>query len=107
MATIDIKENDKIVKATFPVLHMSCASCAVSAESTVKAAEGVVDASVNYANATLSVEYLPGKTNAEKLQQAVQAVGYDLLIESEETQKETLEAMHEKNYSSLKQKTVW
>lgn len=107
MATIDIKENDKIVKATFPVLHMSCASCAVSAESTVKAAEGVVDASVNYANATLSVEYLLGKTDAEKLQQAVQAVGYDLLIESEETQKETLEALHEKNYRSLRQKTVW
>lgn len=107
MATIDIQENDKIVKATFPVLHMSCASCAVSAESTVKAAEGVVDASVNYANATLSVQYLPEKTNVEKLQQAVQAVGYDLLIESEETQKETLEALHEKNYRSLKQKTVW
>ena len=105
MTTKNIDE--EVVKASFPVLNMSCASCAVSAESTVKAAEGVVDASVNYANATLSVAYLPGKTNAEKLQKAVQAVGYDLLIESEDTQKETLEAIHEKNYRSLKQKTTW
>src|SRR5690554_489174 len=105
MTTKNIDE--EVVKASFPVLNMSCASCAASAESTVKAAEGVVDASGNYANATLSVAYLPGKTNAEKLQKAVQAVGYDLLIESEDTQKETLEAIHEKNYRSLKQKTTW
>lgn len=106
MVTTDI-ENKQVVKAIFPVLHMSCASCAVSAESAVKAAEGVLDASVNYANATLSVEYNSGKTNAEELQKAVQAVGYDLLIESEDTQQETLEAIHEKNYRSLKQKTIW
>ena len=99
--------NKEVVKASIPVLHMTCASCAVSAESIVKAAEGVVDASVNYANATLSVEYQPHLTNVEKLQKAVQAVGYDLLIESEDKQQETLEAIHVKNYKSLKQKTTW
>jgi P-type Cu2+ transporter len=32
------------VKKTFPVLHLSCASCAVSAQSMVQAKEGVISA---------------------------------------------------------------
>ncbi|MEN9908165.1 MAG: hypothetical protein RLZZ540_1314 [Bacteroidota bacterium] len=95
------------VKKTFPVLNMSCASCAVSAESIVKPIDGVVNASVNFATATLSVEYLPNMTNPLVLQKAVQSIGYDLLIESESTQQETLETIHEKNFHLLKQKTIW
>ncbi len=95
------------VKQSLPVLNMSCASCAVSAESTVKSIDGVVDASVNFATATLSVEYLPGKTNLLALQKAVQSVGYDLLIEEESTQQETLEVLHDRKFRSLKSKTIW
>ncbi|GGA76935.1 copper-translocating P-type ATPase [Flavobacterium palustre] len=95
------------IKKTFPVLGMSCASCAISAESIVKPIDGVIDASVNFATATLAVEYLPNKTNPSVLQKAVQSIGYDLLIENEATQQETLEAIHEKNFHLLKQKTIW
>ena len=95
------------IKTNFPVLGMSCASCAISAESIVKPIDGVVDASVNFATATLSVEYLPNMTNPLALQKAVQSIGYDLLIENETTQQETLEAIHEKNFHLLKQKTIW
>ncbi|KKX49862.1 hypothetical protein L950_0213455 [Sphingobacterium sp. IITKGP-BTPF85] len=51
------------VKQSFPVLNMTCASCAISAESGVKYADGVVNAAVNFATARLSVEYLPNMTN--------------------------------------------
>lgn len=95
------------IKTNFPVLGMSCASCAISAESIVKPIDGVVNASVNFATATLSVEYLPNMTNPLALQKAVQSIGYDLLIENETTQQETLEAIHEKNFHLLKQKTIW
>ncbi|MBA0883913.1 heavy metal translocating P-type ATPase [Flavobacterium undicola] len=95
------------VKKTFPVLNMSCVSCAVSAESIVKPIDGVVNANVNFATATLSVEYLPNMTNPLALQKAVQSIGYDLLIESESTQQETLEAIHEEKFYLLKQKTLW
>ncbi|MGV3686205.1 MAG: heavy metal translocating P-type ATPase [Daejeonella sp.] len=95
------------VKHSFPVLNMTCASCAVSAESTINSVEGVVSASVNYANATLTVEYLPNMTNAAALQKALQSIGYDLLIEEESVQQETLEAIHEKKFRALKQKTIW
>jgi len=95
------------VKQSFPVLNMTCAGCAVSAESTVKAVEGVLGASVNFANTTLSVEYLPNMTNPAALQKAVQDVGYDLLLEDESTQQEALDSLHEKKYKKLKSKTVW
>ncbi|WP_423147932.1 heavy metal translocating P-type ATPase [Rubrolithibacter danxiaensis] len=94
------------VKKTLPVLGMSCASCAGSAESMAKASEGVVSASVNFATGNLTVEYLPNMTDALKLQKAIQSVGYDLLIEDESTQQETLEAIHEKKFRQLKKKTL-
>ncbi len=95
------------VKQSFPVLNMTCASCAASVESMAKSTDGVVDASVNFATATLSVEYQPGITTPVALQKAIRSVGYDLLLESEDTRQETLEALHEQQFRSLKQKTIW
>ncbi|WP_264530313.1 heavy metal translocating P-type ATPase [Flavobacterium sp. N502540] len=95
------------VKNTFPVLGMTCASCASSAESIVTYELGVVDASVNFATGNLTVEYLPNLTDASKLQKAVQGVGYDLLILDEAKQQESLETIHAENFKRLKNKTIW
>lgn len=103
MATKD----KNITTQTLPVLGMSCASCASSAESVVQQQNGVVNASVNFATGNLTVEYLADITNAENLQKAVQNAGYDLLLEDESKQQETLEAIHEKNFNRLKTKTIW
>merc|ERR1712000_231167 len=86
------------VKASFPVLGMTCASCAGSAESVVRYVPGVVNS---------SVEYFPNMTDANAIRKAVQAGGYDLLIEDESKQQETLEAIHEKKFKQLKNKTTW
>jgi Cu2+-exporting ATPase len=86
---------------------MTCASCAGSAESIVTYEVGVVDASVNFATGNLTVEYLPNLTDASKLQKAVQAVGYDLLIIDESKQQESLEAIHAEKFKKLKNKTIW
>lgn len=96
-----------IKKDTFPVLGMTCASCAGSAESTVLHEPGVVDASVNFATGNLTVEYLPSITDASKLQKAVQSAGYDLLVEDESKQQETLETIHAQRFKKLKTKTIW
>lgn len=93
------------VKNTFPVLGMSCASCAASAQSMIKASEGVVDASVNYATGNLTVEYFPQQTNPQQLQKQLQSIGYDLLIEEKSTQQDTLETLHQEKFSKLKRKT--
>ena len=92
---------------TFPVLGMTCASCASSAESMAKYEQGVVNAAVNFATGNLTVEYISGVTDPLKIQKAVQAGGYDLLIEEESTQQETLEAIHAEKFRKLKVKTRW
>ncbi|MFI2744492.1 heavy metal translocating P-type ATPase [Zhouia sp. PK063] len=94
-------------RQTLPVLGMTCASCASSAGSIVLHQEGVVNASVNFATGNLTVDYLPDITNAKILQKALQSVGYDLLIEEESKQQETLEAIHKKKFKQLKSKTIW
>lgn len=95
------------ITQSFPVLGMTCASCASSTESIVQHQEGVVKASVNFATGNLTVDYLSDITSAETLQKAVQSVGYDLLIKDETKQQETLEAIHEKKFKQLKTKTIW
>ncbi|MFT4025149.1 MAG: heavy metal translocating P-type ATPase, partial [Flavihumibacter sp.] len=99
--------NGPVVKGRFPVLGMTCASCAASAESVVKQAPGVLNASVNFATGNLSMEYLPGITNPAALQKTVQSAGYDLLLEDASRQQETLEFLHAQKFRELKNKTIW
>lgn len=95
------------VKKSFPVLQMTCASCAVSVESMLKAQQGVVDASVNYANAKVSIEFIPGIVQTESLRSAVQSVGYDLLIDESASNDETVENIQKEKFIKLKKKTYW
>src|SRR5690606_3642604 len=69
--------------------------------------EGVVSSSVNFATGNLTVEYLPDMTDATQLQKAVQSAGYDLLLEDESKQQETLETIHAEKFQKLKTKTIW
>jgi Cu2+-exporting ATPase len=94
------------VKKTFPVLNMSCASCASSSQSILENTTGVVKVSVNYANATAQVEYIPTITNAQKLRAAMQSIGYDLMTDESEAAKDDLEEVHRKNFETLKRKTI-
>lgn len=93
------------VRRTFPVLGMTCASCAVSVESMLKSTEGVKDAGVNYANHTAWAEYKKD-LNPEALQNAVRAIGYDLVIDAEDPQAVQEEAQ-QKYYNALKARTLW
>jgi Cu2+-exporting ATPase len=93
------------VLKTFPVTGLSCASCAISVESMLKTREGVIDASVNYANSSARVEYLPGTADVAGFKSAIQSIGYDLLIEDEAgEQQEDLQHAH---YKKLKTNTLW
>ncbi|HEU4788485.1 MAG TPA: heavy metal translocating P-type ATPase [Flavobacterium sp.] len=95
------------VKKTFPVLDMSCASCAVGVETAIQIQPGIVNASVNFATATVALEYLPNMITLAEIKNAVQMAGYDLLIDEDSKQTETLEEIHEKKFNQLKLKTLW
>jgi len=94
------------VRTAFPVIGMTCAGCAISVESILKATEGVIDAGVNFANNTAWAEYDSLKTNPTALQKSIQSIGYDLIID-EENSAELQEALQFKNYQELKNRTIW
>jgi Cu2+-exporting ATPase len=93
------------IKKTFPVLQMSCASCAISVESMLKQQPGVIDASVNFANAKVLIEYIPTLTHLANLKQVVQSIGYDLLIDESTASEENLENIQKEHFEKLKNKT--
>lgn len=95
-----------VIRNTYPVLNMSCASCAVSAESMVKSVPGVIQASVNYGTGNLFVEFIPGVTDMPTIRKAIQSIGYDLLVEESEWMEESLEAIHQQKYRELKKRTI-
>lgn len=88
-----------------PVLEMSCAVCAGNVESTVQALSGVEKASVNFAAGTLTVTYNPSVITLEVMQVAVQAAGYDLIVEAEDpvAMQEEKARMH---YKILRRNTI-
>lgn len=94
-----------IEKRTIPVLEMSCAVCAASVESTVQAMKGVRMAHVNFAAGTLQVEYDTSEVTLVQMQQAVQAVGYDLIVEQENVAERQAQEQR-RYYRSLRQRTV-
>lgn len=93
------------VKKNFPVTGLSCASCAISVESMLKAQVGVLDASVNYANSSACVEYLPETASINDFKSAIQSIGYDLLIEDEGHDHQ--EEMQQAHFKELKSNTIW
>lgn len=95
------------IKKTIPVLQMTCASCANSVESIIKAQNGVVSAAVNYANASVNVEFLPNILQSQDLRKVVQSIGYDLLLEDDSNTTESIEVIQENNYRKLRQKTIF
>ena len=98
--------NKKIIQETFPILGMSCASCAARVDKTLNHQPGVSKATVNYASGIATVEYTPSQCSPEALQQAVQAAGYDLLIQPDKKTLEEAEQVHEQKYRALRFRTT-
>ena len=94
------------VRRSFPVLNMSCASCAASSQSVLENTPGVTEVAVNYANASAMVEYIPTVTSPQQMRAALQSVGYDLMIDEDDDAKNTLEQLKEKKYRHLKWRTI-
>ena len=99
-------EKGKNIKNTYPVLSMSCASCAAHVDKTLNALPGVYQATVNYATAVAQVEYNPEVCSDATLQSAVQDAGYDLLIDTGEDVADKAEEIRLTRYRKIKRRTV-
>lgn len=94
------------VKGIFPVLNMSCASCASSAQNILEIQPGIIKASVNYANTNAMVEYIPTVTNPQKLKSALQSIGYDLMVDESDEAKDQLQDIQQQRFKLLQKKTI-
>lgn len=99
-------EKGKNIKDTYPVLGMSCASCAARVDKTLNGLPGVYQATVNYATAVAQVEYNPEVCSDATLQSAVQDAGYDLLVDTGEDVTNKAEEIRLARYRKIKRRTV-
>jgi len=95
------------IQKQFPVLDMTCAACAVSVESILSGQPGVVSAAVNFATQNVQVEYMPATITPATMKQALQSIGYDLVIEETAEAKEEVEQIHLRRYDDLRRRTIW
>lgn len=92
-------------KETFQVLGMSCAVCALNVETTLGAQEGVYEAKVNFAGSTVLVDYNLRVITPGELQKAVEAAGYELVVENTEDTDQA-DRLQREEFLALKRKTI-
>ncbi|MDE6866237.1 MAG: cation transporter [Muribaculaceae bacterium] len=95
------------MKGIYPITGMMCAVCSNTVQKTASDQPGVISAEVNFANASLALEWNPKITSPEKIAEAIRAAGYDMIIEqSEEKAVEEKEKHDAKEYSDMKRRTI-
>jgi P-type Cu+ transporter len=87
-----------VSKTTFGVTGMTCASCAGRVERALEKVPGVLEASVNLANESGTVEYLVGEVEPRDLEKAIEGAGYGVVREEDSS----VENSHEREYRKLK-----
>ena len=96
---------EKTVKKTYHVTGMHCAGCAANIEKVLSRRAGVKSAAVNFAAATVSIEYDPSAVTPQQLRETVENAGFDMLVGDDE--EEESERLQEEEYRQLKKNTVW
>lgn len=102
----DLGYDVESIKKTFPITGMSCASCAVSNESVLKLQVGIIDAVVNFANTSATIEFIPDLISPQQMKETLQSIGYDMIID-EENAHDLKEDIQKSNYLELRNKTIW
>lgn len=96
----------ELVKMTFPVTGMTCAACASSVESMLANAPGVKNAGVNFATQTAWAEFDTSIASQEDLRHAVQAIGYDLIMDEEDPMQAQAD-LQARHYEDVKKRFFW
>ncbi|MDQ3812642.1 MAG: heavy metal translocating P-type ATPase, partial [Armatimonadota bacterium] len=73
-------------RVDLPLLGMHCAACANRIEKALNKAEGVSEASVNFATTRATVRYDPQVADVNALRETVRKAGYDALIPQDQTE---------------------
>ncbi len=96
---------DKQTKV-FPLLNMSCASCAASIDKIISKQKGVVKTNANLANSSVAIEYIESMANFEVIRHALRASGYDIILDNDGQKAPLHEKAREEEYGILKRNTI-
>ena len=75
-----------------PISGMTCANCANTIQRRLNKTDGVLEASVNYANEKAVIRYVPGAVTRSELVAAVRKAGYDVIEAADDADLEDAEA---------------
>ena len=90
------------MKKTIPVIGMACASCSANVERKLNSLEGIHSASVSLPGRSALVDYDPSKISLQQMKQAINGIGYDLIIAQDQSAQE----IERRAYKQLKRKTI-
>lgn len=90
-------------KRTIPVVGMACSACSANVEKKLNSLAGVKSAAVNLPGRTALVEYNPDEVSLEKMKSEINAIGYDLVIETNRS----AEAIERRELQRLKRRTLF
>ncbi len=90
-----------------PIKGMTCAACVKRVEDSLKALDGIVDVSVNFATQRASLQYIPEKVGLSEFRGAIKDAGYEVLeVEQGEDLVEKESKERQAHYEGLKKKLI-
>lgn len=91
------------MKKTIPVVGMACSACSAHVERQLNSLEGVSSAAVSLAGRSALVEYDPEQISLEQMKEAVNNIGFDLVIEEDRSAVE----IERQAFRLLRRKMIW
>ena len=90
------------MKKTIPVVGMACSACSANVEKKLNSLAGISSASVSLPGRSVLIDYDPTTISLEKMKQAVNDIGYDLVIEADRSVAE----IEQRAYTLLRRRTL-
>ena len=90
------------MKKTIPVVGMACSACSANVEKKLNSLAGISSASVSLPGRSALIDYDPTTISLEKMKQAVNDIGYDLVIENNRSVAE----IEQRAYTLLRRRTL-
>ena len=90
------------MKKTIPVVGMACSACSANVEKKLNSLAGINSASVSLPGRSALIDYDPTTISLEKMKQAVNDIGYDLVIEADRSVAE----IEQRAYTLLRRRTL-
>lgn len=90
------------MKKTIPVIGMACSACSANIEKKLNSLNGITSASVSLPSRSALVDFNPDEVSLTDMKAAINAIGYDLVIEDGRSAVE----IEKRAYTLLKRKAI-